>query len=188
MKTQISLIFVLAFVLFMGSFVSSQIPPTPENDTGVILINPEEPKQERSQAEKDCVNNEKKCWSENSCHSQGYIKDGKYCSEKAIRISSSIYHSGFVNQSETGQSCIQGYECKTGVCSNNICINLTEQQNQLELLNSDFIKLSQENVRLQQNLENLNNSVSETEQFIEENDSLVQKITNFLKNLFDFSK
>lgn len=174
-KKQISFIFIFVLALTMINLV-----------TAIIDV----PVHEKSQKEKDCL--KIGCFGkfESKCYSYGYIKNGTYCVDRHPYIfeNGRYYFSDFINQSETGTSCIQGYECKTGVCSNNICVNLTEQQNKVELLNANFTKLSQENLEIKQNLENLNSSVSETKQTTEENSNLIQKIAVFLKNLFAFSK
>ena len=156
----------------------------------VIFTNSKEIKSinEKSAAEKDCIYNKKECWDGNFCYPLGYIKGEKYCSEKAIIIASSIYHPGFINQSRTGASCVQGYECKTGVCSNNFCINLTEQQNQIKILNASLTSLSQANSNVDQNLGKSKNTSEEIKEGTEKNQGSIQKIAVFLKNLFAFSK
>ena len=142
---------------------------------------------EKTQEQRDC---EKKgfCYEKGKCYLQGYIKDGTYCKEKAFFPAPGIYRPGFVNQSETGSLCNQSYECKTGICSNNVCINLTKQQNQINLLEDNLTKLSQENAEIKSNLENLNNSLSETKDIAKKNSGLIQKITIFLKKWFGSSR
>ena len=148
---------------------------------GVTSLESQTPTKEKTQELRDCEKHG--CYEDlgKKCYQFGYIRDGTYCSEKAKVYASNMYVSGFVNQSETSSSCIQGYECKTGVCSNNICVNLTEQQNKINLLVDNLSKLSQENTGLS---EGSNNSSSESYQIPEKNDNIIQKIANLLKTWF----
>lgn len=84
---------------------------------------------EKPQEERDCRKNG--CFENDRCYPFGYRKDERYCEEKAKVYASSVYRSAFVNQSEEGEECNQNYECKTNICSDNICVNLTEQKNEI---------------------------------------------------------
>jgi len=151
----------------------------------IISLEPEPQPNEKTQAEIECL--KKGCFLNNVCFPFGFVNNGTYCSEKGKFITRGIYRPAFVNQSETGNSCIQGYECKTGICSNGLCTDLTFIANEIASLKSNLTTLSQENAKLKSNLENLNDSVSETKQATEDNNSLIQKIADFLKTWFGFS-
>jgi len=189
---QLNYTFVTLFVLIFTGLVNAQ--PTPNDPPTnlktisgeIISLEPEPQPNEKSQAEIDCQKNIG-CFLNNVCFSFGFVNNGTYCSEKGKFITAGIYRSTFVNQSETGDSCIQGYECKTGICSNGICTDLTFIANEINSLKDNLTTLSQENTELKSNLENLNDSVSETKQATEENNNLLQKIANFLKMWFGFS-
>ena len=79
--------------------------------------------------EEECYKNG--CFEDDRCYPFGYIKDKKYCDEKGIFYSENIYKANFVNQSNQGESCNQHYECKTDLCLDNICFNLTRELNSL---------------------------------------------------------
>lgn len=144
----------------------------------VASLEPQTPTKEKSQAEIDCI--KKGCFLNNVCSPFGFVNDGTYCSEKGKVISTGIYRPAFVNQSETGQSCTQSYECKTGICSNNLCTDLTSLKDEINTLRDNLTALSQQNTEL-------NSSLSETKQSVEENNNLLQKVVDFLKTWFGFS-
>ena len=66
-------------------------------------------------------------------------------------------------------------------------INLTEQQKKIESLNVSLTQLSQENVNLKQGLDEMQNISQETNETVEEDNSLIQKIVGFLKDWLGFS-
>ena len=161
-------------------FQMVQQPPEQNLGGGITSFNEYQPK-EKTQEQRDCEKHG--CYEDlgNKCYQFGYIRNGTYCSEKGKFITQGLYKPAFINQSETGSSCIQGYECMTGICSNNLCVNLAEQQNQINLLSDNLSKLSQETTGL---FESLNNSEPESPQIPEKNDNLIQKIANLLKTWF----
>ena len=172
---------------YSSSFFQMVQQPIEQNFGGGITSFDEYQPKEKTQEQRDCE--KQGCYEDlrKKCYPYGYIKDGTYCYEKAKVYTTNIYGSGFVNQSETGRSCIQGYECKTGICSNNVCVNLTEQQKKIESLNVSLTQLSQENVNLKQGLDEMQNISQETNETVEEDNSLIQKIVGFLKDWLGFS-
>ena len=119
------------------------------------------------------------CWYDNKkCYPLGYILEGKYCSNRDPYYFGKygIETPNFVNQSETGKVCINNYECKTNMCSNNVCINITEQntfKNDTEKLNYEIST---------NNINTLYTPLSEP--IIYEEKNLIRKIADFFKNLF----
>ena len=172
---------------------SSTIYDCEKKSSGMILLQPPQgtqdisegftegqqtPLTEKSQAEIECL--KKGCFLNNVCFPFGFVNNGTYCSEKGKFITAGIYRPAFINQSDAGMNCSQDYECKTGVCSNNVCIDLTAIKAEINDLKEDLTTLSQQN-------NELNSSLSEINQTVEENNNLLQKITNFLKDWFGFS-
>ncbi len=152
-------------------------PPNVEDGVLFIPRDSEEPEREKSQEEIDCLR--KGCFMDNICYPFGSIKNGTACSQKGKLIGTYAYPA-FVNQSETGLTCNQGYECKSGVCSNGFCIDLDNVTAEISSLKNDLSALSQQNTEL-------NSSLLETQQSVEESNNLLQKIANFLKDWFGFS-
>jgi hypothetical protein len=168
------LFFSLVMSLLVIGLVSAQ--------TIDIYSNSKEP--QRSQEERECINEKMGCWTDNKCYPLGYIKDNQYCSYKGkVYYSTNYYEPGFLNQSETRQECIQGYECKTGICSNNICVNLTEQKQELEFLKEQVTQLISDNQIISQ--ENDSEEIENNNKYLEEETNIVRKIVNYFRNLFN---
>lgn len=162
----------------MINFVSAQLLETtsykPNLNDGLIQI------QEHSQSEDETECKKLDfCWYENRCYPLGYRLGEKYCSDRDPYYLGKygIEVSNFVNQSEIGKTCINNYECKTNICSDNVCINLTEQTN---------ISSLNETIKISSGISNpadfyTTNPIPETNY---EKKSIIQKIADFFKNLF----
>lgn len=150
---------------------------------GTISLLPQYTPPQKSQAERDCIN-KKSCWDNGNknCYSQGYVIGEMYCSDKGKFIALGIYKPAFIYQSQTGQHCNQSYECKTGICSDNVCLNITEQKRNIDLLTANLTKLAQENIELKQGLEEVNKTSSEAKETSKEDNNLINKIANLLKS------
>ena len=165
-------------VLGISSGPNENSEPNKDSDVVVVSQDPQQSEEkERSQEEIDCQ--KKGCFMDNVCYPFGSIKDGTACSQKGKLIGTYAYPA-FVNQSEIGITCNQGYECKSGVCSNGLCIDLGNVTSEISSLKNDLVALSQQNTEL-------NSSLLETQQSVEESNNLLQKIANFLKEWFGFS-
>ena len=152
---------------------SSSIQPPPLSG-GITSFEP--PVIEKTQEQRDCEKTG--CFFERKCYILGYIKNGTYCSEKGKNYGG-LYKPGFLNQSETGANCTQDYECKTNICSDTVCLNMTKQKQEIESLRNELINLSLKD----------NESENTTGEMISNNEikpelSLLDKIINFFKNLF----
>ena len=133
----------------------------------------------------DCE--EKGCWEDNFCYPFGHIKEGQYCSNRdpyyyekfKIEISS------FINRSEENKSCNQSYECKTGVCSEGVCLNLTKQYMEIETLNKEIGFLKDKITGL-----SINENLVETDEVeeIPEEKGIFRTMINFFKNIFSGKK
>ena len=184
-KTQVRLVFVLVSFLLVINFVSAgnliSIQDFNFNDSYsdpiVSFSQPNEKPSERTECEKTG------CFLDDECYQFGYINNGTYCSEKGKHIAGNIYRSAFINQSDVGMNCSQSYECKTGVCSNGFCADLDAMNIEKNSLKNNLTILSQENTELKSNFENLNGSLSETQQLAQENKGILEKIVDFLKNI-----
>ncbi len=80
----------------------------------------------KTENERECIE-EKGCWIEGMCYSLGYRLNGQYCSEKGKFISTNFYRSAFVNQTKIGNPCEENFECKSGLCQNELCVNIEEE-------------------------------------------------------------
>ena len=141
----------------------------------------------KSQEEVECIKSNN-CWETAKsggkyCYAKGYRLNGTYCYEKGKFVSTGLYKPGFVNQTETGKTCVQSYECKTNVCSENICINVSQeikkQKQEIELLKDEVSKLSSE--------KNISENSNDLEYNIDDGNvkqNSFQKIFSFIKNVF----
>jgi len=127
--------------------ISSSTTTEIEGDVVALEFRPAEGTQDR----RDCEKNG--CFERGGCYPYGYVKEKRYCYERhGIGI-----RPLFLNQSKMGQICNQSYECETGLCSDALCVNLTEQQIKLNLLNVSLAQLAQE---LKQNISEEENKTS----------------------------
>ncbi len=125
----------------------------------------------------------------NICYPLGYVRNGTYCGENGLSYGSSTHKPGFINQLNEGQSCKQGYECKTGVCSNNICVNLTKEMNEI---NSKISYLENLSTSLTNNLREVQINTTKTNStgsitgdvIASSNLGFGSKIIGFFKKLF----
>jgi len=153
----------------------------PAFSEGTITITSTEPKEpQKSQAERDCYR--KGCFLKEICYPFGNIHNKTYCFENGEMIAAHIYRPGFVNQSEEGVSCSNNYECKTGFCSNSICINLTKLENEINFLREQVNNISLENQDVINEVEYNKTSIVQDIPRIELN--LIQRVVNFLRLFF----
>ncbi|MFH1889421.1 MAG: hypothetical protein ABIJ58_00895 [Nanoarchaeota archaeon] len=140
---------------------------------------------EKSQAEQDC--SRKGCFEDEFCYPFGYVRNDRYCDEDAKLPNSLAVRPRFVNQSEAGFSCSQNYECKTGFCSEDSCLNLTSITGELTSLRNQITILSQENRELDTK-SNATNESAELDPRIKEDKNIFQEITHFFRGLFSFRR
>ena len=139
---------IMGFLLvFTISFIQGASSPSFFNSTASvgdntlstgIWLNEKSPPTEKTQEQRDCEKNG--CFEEGHCYPYGYIKEKRYCNEKGKKYGLTIYRPGFINQSEIGKGCNNSYECETGLCYKNICIDLTEQINYQVNIKSEELK------------------------------------------------
>lgn len=118
-------------IMFIGFIqVTGQLIQEVEVNTDDMVIRGEDNfvvinSKELSEKEKACSS----CFEDDKCYPFGYRKEGKFCTE----IISYYYKKykievvGWDNQSNTGANCTNSFECKTNFCSQNRCINQSEE-------------------------------------------------------------
>lgn len=121
------------------------------------------------------------CWDDNKCYPIGYIQGEKYCSDKDPYYFEKykIEVSNFVNKSETGKECINNYECKTNICSENLCLNLTKVEKNTIFLNKETTNIVPEVIDIKDDIDTEINVE-------EEKKNIFQKVIGFLEKLFRF--
>jgi hypothetical protein len=123
-----------------------------------------------------------------SCYPLGHRINYTYCSEVIKSQTPSgvkKYENKFINQSDSGETCINHYECKSNFCFNKKCINniedeMTKLNEEIETLKHLISKL-EKNINLITEPESINNSTKEEENTSEQNNylGLFRKLLNF---------
>lgn len=163
-------------------------PPNNEveckHDISIATTTEEAQQTQKSPEERECTKTG--CWEEYTCYPFGYVKNWKYCSQTGKYVG--FTRPSFVNQSNTSSSCNQNYECKTNVCSDGICVNLTEQMNKLQELsnkiNQSFELLKENESNQSESYEKLSTNGSNTDVQIEKEQNLVEKIFGWFGKWF----
>ena len=137
--------------------------------------------------ETECGEN-KGCFLHNKCYPYGYMKDGKYCSDKDpfYYKNYKVEIPGFVNQTETGKFCKDNFECETNLCQNGLCINITEQVN-----NQVNTKLNEIKSNIVSDVEEGINQLNDSEKYYVEVDNhnvavdktMLKKFLDWFKNV-----
>ncbi len=175
MDCKCGLIFVFLLVVSV-SFVSSAAYPEPFDNDGAFVINVHD--DGKFQEEKDC--NGKGCFRDDYCYPKEYRLGEEYCDKDPYYYDEygiEVYK--FLNQSQTGSYCGNDYECLSNVCSEEICINRTEEINRQVNAKVEEIKQNITN-KIDENLDELNKdeNVSVTEK------SIIEKFLNWIKDIF----
>ena len=60
---------------------------------------------------------------EKTCYPSGYIKNSKYCGFDSERYKARGNGMTFIDQSESGETCTNDFECKSNFCFNQECVS-----------------------------------------------------------------
>jgi len=126
------------------------------------------------------------CWKGTRCFASGQVVNKTYCiyTGRAPSGNYRVSYGYFKNQSRTGESCTNNYECETYTCLNAVCIELNKENNtQIEELRKELENTKTELNKLKE-AQNVTESSEENSSISITGGAVGAQEGNFINNIF----